>query len=146
MARNPVPALTQDVILQYSGRKQVGLTSFLVDTKKNRVYPVGINEEHEKAAREILDISEYELMRNPQKASRLVTAFIKVGYDPIQKLYYVEEASIGHSSLNMRYGVKHTPQQLLKAKMLFESFIKSGNVQSGKLEIKIITHKRFVMQ
>lgn len=138
-------ALTSDVVEKFVGRKKPGLLSFLIDTNTNTIYPVPYDVEHFQLAAKICRVSTEDIDYDPQIASHIVTGFIEIQLT--DDAYRVGRASIGHSSLEFRHRVQHTPQQLAKAKQLLEQFIKNGDVpHTDPLDVDIFTKRRFIIR
>jgi hypothetical protein len=116
----PLEKLTKDAYMQYGDRKEPGRISVLVDVVSEKIYAVPKYVEHVVYAPKLkkqCNVS-YE---------KLVPAHIDTnGVEVIG-------VSAGYSGLEKRMGIRHSEEDLQKAKELVWKFVNSGSMPKGKI-------------
>ena len=119
--RKPIDKLTHDTYIQYGDRKKLGRISVLVDVCSSNVYPVPKNIEHIQYAPKLK-------RQHAISYEKLVPAHIDTNGMEITGL------SIGYSGLEQKMKVRHTEEDLKKAREIMWDFIRNGLIPVGTLQ------------
>jgi len=116
----PLEKLTKDVYMQYGDRKKPGRISVLVDVVSEKIYAVPKYVEH--------------IIYAPKLKKQC-----KIPYEKLVPAHIdtngaeVIGVSAGYSGLEQRMGIRHSEEDLKKAKELIWQFVNSGSIPKGKI-------------
>ena len=125
-----INTLTLEIEEKFGDRKKPGMISFIYDAEKDEFAIVIQNKEHIETAAEILKVKKSDIERNPDIASHLIPINI------IIKNKKIKEIIIGVSSIELGYHVRHSKEDLVKARDATWELVRSSEYQIPK-NIKI---------
>ncbi len=125
-----INTLTLEIEEKFGDRKKPGMISFIYDAEKDEFAIVIQNKEHIETAAEILKVKKSDIERNPDIASHLIPINI------IIKNNEIKEIIIGVSSIELGYHVRHSKEDLVKARDATWELVRSSEYQIPK-NIKI---------
>lgn len=122
--------LTPEVFARFGNRKKPGRIGLFVDTRNGDIYAVPKHEEHLDFIKQITD---------EQNFSKIIPSYIDLKeIGNVEKIFGVET---GYSGVEIRLGIRHTPEDLQKAHSLTHVLVSEGEIPLAERIDSKITYK-----